>query len=496
MSIAVDASNTFYIATTSFPARLYRLDPTTGDAALVGTNLGVNYIHGGDFLPSSDATDLEVEVTVNNVAPSNLVLSSGTIDENGTFTLSGTFADPGTQDTHAVTINWGDGSALQTVNLAAGVLSFSVTHQYIDDNPTITSSDVYSIGVTVADDDGGTKSGSTSVTVNNVAPVVAIAPSSASAGTQGIAFTVAGSFTDVGTADTHTFAWTATRGGVPVDLTGVAGTSGIGTPGAPLSLTYTPTEPGTYVFKLTVTDDDSGTHYATQTVAVVIGVGAVQSGGRLIVYGTSGNDDIKVIPGSGASEIKVTLNGAQQPFLDVTEIVVYANAGNDFVQIAGGVTAPATVFGGAGNDRIKAGGGNSILIGGAGDDVLLGGAGRDILLGGAGADLLGGNGEDDILVAGTTHFDSSLAALVLIQSEWTSSRSFADRVTNLTGETTTGVNGAALLNEDTVSDDNVVDRLTGNTGSDWFVFDSSNGTNADVVTDWSAFDGLFDADMM
>jgi uncharacterized delta-60 repeat protein len=117
--------------------------------------------------------------TVLNVAPSNvsLGLSATLISENGSTTLSGSFADPGILDTHTITINWGDGSLNTVINIAAGVTSFSgISHQYLDDNPTGTSSDVYTISVTVADDDTGSVSGSTSVTVNNVAPTLTLNP--------------------------------------------------------------------------------------------------------------------------------------------------------------------------------------------------------------------------------------------------------------------------------------------------------------------------------
>src|SRR5260370_27076431 len=89
-------------------------------------------------------------VTVNNVAPSNvqLSLSAANINENDSTTLNGSFADPGTLDTHTVVINWGDGSAATTVNLAAGVLSFSgVSHQYLDTPATRT----YALSPTLTD---------------------------------------------------------------------------------------------------------------------------------------------------------------------------------------------------------------------------------------------------------------------------------------------------------------------------------------------------------
>jgi len=163
----------------------------------------------------------------------------------------------------------------------------------------------------------------------------------------------------------------------------------------------------------------------------------------------------------------------------VIEIIIYANAGDDRVQIAGGITLPVVAFGGTGNDRLKAGGGPSILVGGDGDATLLGGSGRDVLIGGRGADLIGVNGADDILIAGYTTFDGNLAALSLIWAEWTSSRSFADRVANLSGTATTGVNGPAVLratgSDRTAFDDQAVDQLTGDGGNDWFIFNIVGG---------------------
>jgi PKD repeat protein len=117
-------------------------------------------------------------VTVNNVAPvidpADLQLSATEIDENGTVTLTGSFTDIGTEDTHEVTIDWGDGnSSPATVTQDAGSGTFTATHQYWDDTPSGTSSDVFTITATVTDDDTGTGSASTTVTVNNVDPQLA-----------------------------------------------------------------------------------------------------------------------------------------------------------------------------------------------------------------------------------------------------------------------------------------------------------------------------------
>jgi hypothetical protein len=110
-------------------------------------------------------------VTVNNVAPLITTFNAPVINEDGSATISGSFTDVGTLDTHTVTINWGDGtSSAATVDSVAR--TFSATHQYLDDNPTATASDVYTVGIRVTDDDAGVDTRLTTVTVNNINPVL------------------------------------------------------------------------------------------------------------------------------------------------------------------------------------------------------------------------------------------------------------------------------------------------------------------------------------
>ncbi len=163
------------------------------------------------------------QVRVNNVTPAGLVLNlrQGVIDENGSVTLNGSFVDPGTEDTHLVVIQWGDGSANTTISGANVAFNpqtlrfeFSTSHTYLDDNPTGTDSDVYAIQVTAADDDqpASPASATASITVHNVAPQIApadliltdlqnVALSSVS---EGGSVKLSGSFIDAGTLDAHT----------------------------------------------------------------------------------------------------------------------------------------------------------------------------------------------------------------------------------------------------------------------------------------------------
>src|SRR5205823_12562369 len=119
---------------------------------------------------------------------------------NDSATLNGTVSDPDTQDSHTVMINWGGSEGTTTLNLGAGVSTFSATHQYLDDNPTGTPVDAYPVSVTVTDNHGATGSGSASVTVNNVAPF-GVALNSGTIDEAGT-FTLNGSFGDPGTLDT------------------------------------------------------------------------------------------------------------------------------------------------------------------------------------------------------------------------------------------------------------------------------------------------------
>ncbi|MFJ8080386.1 VWA domain-containing protein [Streptomyces sp. NPDC096205] len=87
-------------------------------------------------------------VTVNNVAP-DLTLTSCPVDPHAVGTdvsFAGTFTDPGTLDTHTLSVAWGDGTTTEVPGVGSPVGS---THQYA-------GAGIYDIAVTVTDDDGGT----------------------------------------------------------------------------------------------------------------------------------------------------------------------------------------------------------------------------------------------------------------------------------------------------------------------------------------------------
>jgi hypothetical protein len=147
---------------------------------------------------------LDVVVPVHDVAPSqlDLALAASTIDEDGVAALSGTFTDPGTPDTHTVVVDWGDGTALQTIELD-GERELSATHRYLDDAPTATPSDVFHISVGVTDDDTLATAAGIDVRVDDVAPSgVTFTPQAAI--DEGSSVRWDGAFADPGSVDGHT----------------------------------------------------------------------------------------------------------------------------------------------------------------------------------------------------------------------------------------------------------------------------------------------------
>jgi Ca2+-binding RTX toxin-like protein len=254
------------------------------------------------------------------------------------------------------------------------------------------------------------------------------------------------------------------------------------------------TASGNYTVSVTATDKDGGVS-ATVTRTITVDAVEVQDG-TLVVGGTTGADVINVTPGvsngsyivtilsptpggteltvavvspnSTGYEIDLTVGNVHVGLFGIptssplTHLEIYAQAGDDMVTISNAVNLLATVFGGDGNDLIKAGGANSILVGGAGDDTLIGGNGRDILIGGTGSDHLIGQNGDDLLIGGqflaaAPSQEALRIALQSVAATWDSSASFDDRVAAL----------SAYL-APRVDDDGVSDQLNGGGGSDWY----------------------------
>ncbi|MBI3411511.1 MAG: hypothetical protein HY040_24550 [Planctomycetes bacterium] len=235
------------------------------------------------------------------------------------------------------------------------------------------------------------------------------------------------------------------------------------------------------------------------------GTNVLDGGGGIdgvVVHGTNGDDriDIGRQVGPKGAQLVVQMNGQTfvEDYTNGETVFVFAGKGNDVVRMlpsAGshwkaefhGEAGNDQLFGGEMDDALFGGPGNDVLVGGAGNDVLDGGPGRDVLIGGQGADtLLGGRG-GDLLIGGRTAFDDNAAALSAVLAEWSSHRSYADRVANLRGDGDgPRANHSYFLiasgPQATVFEDGETDTMTGGSGRDWF-FAQLAGAPMDWITD-------------
>jgi hypothetical protein len=182
-------------------ALLYRSPAEASYFVRVSLGTGALTLAGaGDYLLSI-ARNCYAGNTGRNTAPNlgSLTITSP-ITENESATLNGTIIDPDVGEAFQVIIDWGDGSAM-TTNAVLGPNSFSLSHQYLDDRPSDTPSDSYTVNAQVFDRFGNTAIGNASLTVQNDAP----SNINLSGGpiNENDTLTLSGSFTDAGTLDPH-----------------------------------------------------------------------------------------------------------------------------------------------------------------------------------------------------------------------------------------------------------------------------------------------------
>ena len=121
-------------------------------------------------LKDSDGANSNVAtigVAVSNVAPTVTALTSSSADLahrslTGNVTINGAFFDPALSfDTHTVQVNWGDGTAVETlpaVSVNQTLDTFQRTHHY-------ETGGIFTIAVKVFDEDGGVSAQSTTTAV-------------------------------------------------------------------------------------------------------------------------------------------------------------------------------------------------------------------------------------------------------------------------------------------------------------------------------------------
>jgi Ca2+-binding RTX toxin-like protein len=212
-----------------------------------------------------------------------------------------------------------------------------------------------------------------------------------------------------------------------------------------------------------VGDDHISSRGGNDTIDAGSGNNQIWSGdGNDVITAGSGNDDIHAD------------GGHDRVFAGDGHNKIWSGDGDDLI------------LAGSGNDSIDAGSGNDVAVGGSGDDRLDGGKGLDLLIGGRGRDTVSGDEDDDILIAGWTDYDSNADALDALFAEWKGPANHPTRVSNLVsgGGSLAGLD--LFLNDITVHDDNDYDLLEGELGRDLFFYNFEGSGTKDQAKDIKA----------
>jgi len=215
-----------------------------------------------------------LEVVVGNVAPTVDAGADANVDEGSLLSRSLGLVDPGTEDTHTATVDWGDGGGPEGFAVAPDG-TFDITHTYADDGD-------YTVRVTVADDEGDDSFDELVAHVANVAPTVDAGPDVSLAAGTPVGRDV--TFGDPG-ADTHTATVDWGDGGAVEDLGAVV---------SPFGIAHAYGGNGPYDVTVTVTDDDGGVGVDTfrvsyENVLPVVDAGpdaAIDEGGAFVSAGS------------------------------------------------------------------------------------------------------------------------------------------------------------------------------------------------------------------
>jgi hypothetical protein len=208
-------------------------------------------------------------INVANVAPRNIAItpvapSTATTPEKQVVNFTVSFDDPGVNDTETVVVDWGDGSARESLSFGTRH-SFSISHQWSEADTAAHPDGKFPVSVTITDKDGGVGTKTVTETVTNVVPSALSIGVQTGTINEGASINLYGSFKDPSGSDTHTVTvdwgtgWSDVERYSTIQL-------GVGVNAFDATKQYG--DNGSYTIKVTVTDDDSASTFTTQTVTV------------------------------------------------------------------------------------------------------------------------------------------------------------------------------------------------------------------------------------
>ncbi|MDR6289781.1 MULTISPECIES: calcium-binding protein [Inquilinus] len=247
---------------------------------------------------------------------------------------------------------------------------------------------------------------------------------------------------------------------------------------------------------------------------ILIGIADINGVGNDLANAITGNAGANVLNGGAGDDTLIGGAGDDIYIVDSSQdrVIETANGGVDWIRCTGDYelgdneenlmlidNMVITLLTGNSLDNIIVGNsGFDWMHGGAGNDTLIGNAGRDILRGESGNDImLGGAGDDQYDVESTGDLVKELAGEGIDLVHSYVNYKLTDNVENLSLEGYENIRGTGnALDNDIVgnSRNNILcgsggaDRLTGDSGTDWFLFVSTSD-GLDTITDFNRSEG-------
>ena len=199
-------TNTLSAITPNSPGETILYRCWTGGVYYARVSIGTSSVltnGAGDYLLSITRNCRIGAFGTNHPPALTNVVITPVIEENGVAVLTATLVEMDTGDPLQVTVTWGDGTTNVWPLNSGGVRLLNLQHQYLDDAPSGTSADPYSITLKVTDSEGAAFWTNLAATVVNVPPSPAELTPVPLMVAEGAQFTLNGAFADPGLPDTH-----------------------------------------------------------------------------------------------------------------------------------------------------------------------------------------------------------------------------------------------------------------------------------------------------